>query len=197
MAGVFYYDGTDNDNLAITNDENLMYHTGGSTPNTPFGAVLTGPIRYPTQIKIKGVRDENHLGADLIPRIEYELVPVQSFGDIHGPERRNLTNTGIPRFQFSDFTQRPFLWKYFQGWRFNVNMPANTALSVSNRSETWYVVPAGRLTASTSYYPWPANRRGSGGWYLFIPDRLAIPKASGITFSTNTTVATYVWSDTQ
>ena len=199
MAGVFYYDGTDNDDLAVTNDENLMYYVAGaSTPNAPFGAILTGVVRYTTQVKIQSILNRNHV-VNSITYTEYLLAPVQAFADINGPSATPRTNTGASRLQH--FRHRPFLWKYFTGWRFNRAMPAGTGLGGFARvSETFYSVPTARLAASTSYYTWPSDNRddgpGGSGPFLF-PDILMIPNSAGVTFAVNATVMTYAWSDTE
>ena len=80
-------------------------------------------------------------------------------------------------------------------------MPAGTGLSVEGRgNETTYIVPTARLTAGTSYYTWPSDKRDDGpggrGPYLF-PDVLIIPNSAGVTFAVNATVMTYAWSDTE
>ena len=206
MAGVFYYDGTDNDNLAITNDENLMYYVAGaSTPNAPFGAVMTGVIRYPTQVKIRRVRNRNRT-FNSVAYTEYPLTPVQGFGDLHGPASSSRTNTGSRIFQrFTTastpaFRSRIFLYKYFVGWRFNRAMPAGTALMVEDYTNTIYAVPTARLAAGTNYYSWPSDKRDTGGGHdgqpFLFPDVLLVPNSSGVTFAVNATVMTYAWSDT-
>ena len=192
MAKILRREGT----ADVDQSGKILYWTGQSlTPHDTDLALSTASpstgVQIPSQIKVDS-RGRNRTISSILFRV-YNLTPVLKFGDIRGP-LPTYRNGSSP--YGTGFEPRPSLYRYFVGWRFTQDMPADTLLYVGEYSATEYYPTTEERTASSEYHAWPAEKKGNGGGRtdVNIPDKVAVPNTSSFSPADNTVVAAYAFS---
>ena len=177
----------------------VLYWTGQAlTPRDTDLALsegtVSGGVTIPMQIKITQIGSRTF---DSVRFRDYHMQPVQRFDYILG---NTMSQYGYGASPYgSRFDYRPALYRYYKGWRFNQDMPANTLLYVRQYTPaTEYYPTTEELRASTTYHKWPSAKKGNGGGRrdVNIADALAVPESSSFRPSVGDVVATYAFADT-
>ena len=157
----------------------VRYWTGKSvTPNDTdltLGATASGVVAIPMDVKILGTHNTGQF-----------LYPVVAFSNYVTPGSTVRYNESPP-FSVPRWNGRPWIFRYFVGWRFKITPPAGMQLQSSRAA---YTPTTEQRTSRTKIFPpWTGTANRS-------PIISHIIHASGQpAYADNTELMTFFWSD--